>query len=89
MQMTQARWDSLTPAQRDAERDLSDLSPQLIGLEGFRVEVVTTYGETRRFNVSRSTGWRPCHIEVHNVRSHGGPAAEKLYTSVQIIRKVR
>ena len=28
-----------------------------MGLEGRRVEVVDAYGETRRFNVGRSTGW--------------------------------
>ena len=83
--MTQEQWDKMTPAQRDAARDLSDLSPQLLGLERKRVEVVTTYGEKRRFYVGRSTGWRPIHLEIHNRRSTGGPAAERHYASVRVI----
>lgn len=51
-----------------------ELTPQLIGLEGKRVEVVDSYGETRRFKVGKSTGWIPCHIELANARSSGGGA---------------
>jgi hypothetical protein len=65
------------------DKDLSDLSPQLIGLEGWRVEAITTYGEIRRFYVGMSTGWRPVHLEVHNRRSRGGNAASKTYQSVK------
>ena len=60
--MTQARWDSLTSRERDEIRSDAGLTQQLIGLEGWRVEVETTYGETRRFIVGRSSGWIPCHI---------------------------
>lgn len=67
-------------------RSSVNLTPQLVGLEGRRVEVVTTYGETRRFNVGKSTGWIPCHLEVYNSRSSGGGSAEKQYQSVRIIR---
>jgi hypothetical protein len=81
--MTQERWNSMTPAEKEQERDLSGLSPQLVGLEGWRVEVVTTYGETRRFYVGRSTGWKPCHIEVCRRDSSGGPGAERSYASVK------
>ncbi len=62
-----------------------ELSPQLVGLEGRRVEVVTTYGETRRFNVGKSTGWVPVHLEIHNRRSMGGGAAERVYRSVRLV----
>lgn len=82
-------WETLPPKSRDEIRDLSDLTPQLTGLEGWRVEVVTTYGETRRFIVSRSTGWRPCHIEVKLRTSSGGFGADKEYASVRTLRKVR
>jgi hypothetical protein len=85
--MTQRKWDALTPAQRGSMRSWANLTTQLIGLEGDRVEVVTTYGETRRFWVGRSTGWAPCHIEVHNSRNSGGPGAEREYQSVKVIRK--
>ncbi len=51
-----------------------ELTSQLIGLEGKRVEVVDRYGDKRRFKVGRSTGWLPCHIELSNSRSSGGGA---------------
>jgi hypothetical protein len=81
--MTQARWDALSPDERDALRSDAGLTPQLVGLEGWRVEVVTTYGETRRFYVGRSTGWKPIHIEVSRRDSFGGPGAEREYASVK------
>ena len=51
-----------------------DLVPQLIGLEGKRVEVIDRYGEQRRFYVGKSTGWMPCHLEIKTRRSSGGGA---------------
>ena len=83
--MTQERWNTMNPTQRAAARDLSGLSPQLTGLEGWRVEVVTTYGETRRFIVGRSTGWRPCHIEISRRGARGGPSAAREYESVRTL----
>lgn len=87
--MTQTRWDSMTESERAEARDLSGLSPQLVGLEGWRVEVVTTYDKTRRFIVGRSTGWKPCHLEISRRNAYGGPAAEKQYKSVTRLYKVR
>ena len=87
--MTQEKWNSIPKYEREKIRDLSDLSPQLLGLEGWRVEVETHYGEIRRFIVSRSTGWKPIHIEVHNRSSSGGVGAEKDYRSVQKLYKAR
>ena len=81
--MTQSKWDSLSQTQRDKQQDLSGLTPQLKGLEGYRVEAVTTYGETRRFIVGRSTGWVPCHLEIHNRASSGGGSADRTYESVR------
>lgn len=62
-----------------------ELSKQLIGLEHKRVEVEDNNGEKRRFWVGKSTGWMPCHLEVHNRRSSGGPAADRDYKSVRVI----
>jgi hypothetical protein len=87
--MTQAKWDALSDAERRELRSDAGLTPQLIGLEGWRVEVETTYGETRRFIVGRSTGWIPCHIELKLATSRGGMAASREYKSVRKIRKVR
>lgn len=64
----------------------ADLVPSLIGLEGRRVEA-TIHGERRRFRVGRSTGWLPCHLACHNVRSHGGDAINP--DSIQDVRIVR
>ena len=87
--MTQAAWSRLTPPQRERIRDMSGLTPDLIGKEGARVEVVTTYGETRRFWVGRSSGWRPCHLEVKRSDSLCGDPAEPSYASVRVVRAAR
>ena len=86
--MTNSRWRSLAPGERAAVQSGANLSPQLRGLEGWRVEVVTTYGETRRFIVGRSTGWVPCHIEILRRDSTGGIGAAKQYASVTRLYKV-
>jgi hypothetical protein len=84
--MTQLRWDLLSPEERQRLQDLSGLTPQLRGLERYRVEVVDVYGETRRFWVGRSSGWRPCHIENKLLTSSGGVSADRVYKSVRVVR---
>ena len=81
--MTYDVWRTLPEAERDRLRDLSDLTPELIGLEGWRVEAVTTYGETRRFYVGRSTGWKPIHLDIARRDSSGGPGADRHYETVR------
>jgi hypothetical protein len=87
--MTQSKWNRLSPAERDKVRDSSKLTSQLIGKEGCRVEVVDNDGNRRRFIVGKSTGWVPCHLELKNVRSSGGSAADQSYRSVRIIERLR
>lgn len=53
----------------------TELTPELVGLEGKRVEVTTPAGETSRFWVGKSTGWQPIHLEIKTRRSTGGGAA--------------
>lgn len=84
--MNYTTWQSLSAAQKEAQRDNSGLTRQLTGLEGARVEVVTSYGEKRRFWVGKSTGWKPCHLEILTTRSMGGISAELEYASVRVIR---
>jgi len=74
-----------SPADPHRIRDLSGLSPQLIGLEGCRVVVTRKDGRNARFRVGRSTGWRPCHLELHNARSLGGDPADKHYVMISVI----
>jgi len=61
-------------AHHDATKKRCDieLTPQLVGLEGKRVEVVDCDGEKRRFYVGRSTGWMPRHLEIAQRNSSGG-----------------
>lgn len=87
--MTQERWNSLSEARRAELRDMSGLSRQLVGLEGWRVEVETLEGEKRRFIVGRSTGWRPCSLEIKKANSSRGGCADMEYKSVRAIEKVR
>jgi hypothetical protein len=88
--MTQAKWDALTPSERESIRDNGLLTPQLSGLEGWQVEVTDTDGAApRRFIVGKSTGWRPIHLELSNARSRGGDGANKQYATVRKLRKVR
>lgn len=55
-------------------RSRVELTADLIGLEGKRVEVIDCYGDRRRFIVGRSTGWIPCHLELKTSCSSGGEA---------------
>ena len=72
--------------QRTGKRCPAGLTPQLIGLEGKRVEVVDHYGERRRFRVGKSTGWYPCHLEIARRDSTGGPAVMGApFQSVRIV----
>lgn len=52
----------------------AELIPELVGLETQRVEVVDKHGERRRFYVGKSLGWLPCHLEIKQRNSSGGPA---------------
>jgi hypothetical protein len=71
--------------QQTHTRCTAELTPQLIGLENKRVEVETTYGETRRFYVGKSTGFIPIHLEIARRNSSGGPAAMGPYKSVRVV----
>lgn len=69
-----AMMEGFAYADNTGHRCGAELTPQLVGLEGKRVEVVDAYGEKRRFKVSKSGGWMPCHLELANSRSIGGRA---------------
>lgn len=62
-----------------------ELCPQLKGLEGRRVEVVTLRDEKRRFIVGKSTGWLVTHLEIPRRNSTGGMSAEREYKSVVVL----
>ena len=72
--------------QRSGKRCPAELTTQLIGLEGKRVEVIDRHGEHRRFQVGKSTGWMPCHLEIARRNSTGGPAVTGApFQSVRIV----
>jgi len=88
--MTWERWLTLTESERAPLRSTAGLSPQLIGLEGCRVETVSDMtGEKERFWVGRSSGWQPCHVMLKLITSRGGFSASKHYKSVRVIREKR
>jgi len=78
------RWSDLCQLalddhRRTGWRSSAELTPELVGYEGKRVEVrhrweSTGREETVRFNVGKSTGHIPCHLMLHNRRSIGGAA---------------
>jgi len=71
-------------------RSCSQLTPQLIGKEGWRVEVIDKFDEKRRFIVGKSSGFIPCHIEVPRRDSSGGVAAMGTpFKSVHMLYQVR
>lgn len=64
----------------------SGLTPELIGKEGKRVEVVDSRNEKRRFIVGKSTGWIPCHLEILTRSSTGGFAVTGApFKSVRVV----
>lgn len=67
------------------EKALCELSPQLSHLKGKRVEVVSMFGETRRFIVGQSGGFIPINLEIKRRDSTGGSAADRNYQSVRVI----
>lgn len=75
--------------ERTGERSVAELSPQLVGLEGWRVAVERENGELDRFVVGKSTGWMPCHLELRTRISSGGVAADRSYKLVSPIERVK
>lgn len=73
--------------QKQGFRATCELHPALIGYEGRRVEV-TMHGERVRFQVGRSTGWIPCHLQIHNSRSSGGVEISR-DTEISSLRVIR
>ena len=71
-------------------RSESELTLQLRGLEGWRIEAVDRWGEKRRFIVGRSTGFIPCHLELSRCNSSGGSAVVGApFKSITRIEQVR
>jgi hypothetical protein len=66
-----------------------DLTPELIGKEGQRVEIMDTEGNRRKVWISRSSGWMPCHIELKCINSTGGSAVCGPILSVYVLRDDR
>ena len=71
-------------------RSQSELTPQLMGLEGKRVEIVDCWRQKRRFYVGKSTGFIPVHLEIARRDSSGGQAVMGApFESVRVLEKSR
>ena len=87
-----AQYQNLVDFARDLNtrtgwRSNSELTPELIGLEGRRVEVITKSGDKARFQVGKSTGFIPCHLMIARANCYGGPAVyDAPFQSVRVIR---
>lgn len=66
------------------------LTPQLMGLEHRRVEVIDCHGERRQFVVGRSTGIIPIHLALSSERARwGDPVTGAPFISVRPITRTR
>jgi hypothetical protein len=61
-------------ATKTGKRCEAELTAELVGREGKRVEVRIPGQAPHRFYVGRSTGWMPCHLEKARRDSSGGGA---------------
>jgi hypothetical protein len=75
--------ETLIAALGEGETAVAGLTPDLHGLEGHRVEVTTTSGDTRRFIVGLSSDPIPCHLEITDWTDTGKKPAEREYESVR------
>ncbi len=74
---TLRRYDALLAIAQAKNKDSgwtsqSQLTGQLIGLEGRRVRVLDAYGQRRTFRVARSMGVTPIHLEYERGDGLGG-----------------
>lgn len=73
---------------RTGKRCNIELTPQLVGLEGYRIEVVDRDNQRRRFWVGKSMGWLPIHLEIARCNSSGGPAVSGApFKHVRVVRR--
>lgn len=85
--MTQAEWDTLSPREREAARDMSACNAQLLPYVGKRVRVAPKreYGLTT-FRVGISSGWQPILLAMRNDPRQRGSSdiigAEERFDSV-------
>jgi hypothetical protein len=87
--MTQAKWDSLTKAERERLVDKSDLHPLLSTYIGQKVRVrpARPYGAST-FTVGKSSGWRPVLLAMRgNARGSSDLIrADEVFTSIDVVR---
>lgn len=76
----------LAEVRRTGRRCEAELTPQLIGLEGKRVSVVTSWGEADTFKVGRSTGPIPIHLAIHRANeAYHDPVTGAPFQSLTVI----
>lgn len=66
------------------------LTPQLVGLEGKRIEVVDRHLNGRSFVVGRSGGFLPVHLELTSERArYGDPVTGAPFYFLRVCSRVR
>jgi len=67
-------WERLSVVDRKQLQDNSALDPRFTHFynSGERVEVTYKWGETERFYVGKSTGWKPIYLTIKRIDSSGG-----------------
>jgi hypothetical protein len=87
--MTQEKWNALTPAQRAKMADTSDLHPLLSTYVGQKVRVFPTraFGAST-FRVGKTTGWRPVLLAMRgNARGSADLIRpDEVFTRIDVVR---
>lgn len=83
--MTQDKWDAMSPAQRKAARDMSEVHPLLHTYLGQRIKVSPKreHGAST-FTVGITTGWRPVLLAMRG-GAHGSSdliRADEVFTRI-------
>lgn len=83
--MTQAKWDAMTPAQRKAARDMSEVHPLLHTYIGQRIKVSPKRERgASTFTVGITSGWRPVLLAVRGNASGSSDTirADEVFTCI-------
>lgn len=86
--MDQVTWSSMSVAQKDKARDMSDINPQLASYVGKKVRVTPKrkWGYST-FVVGRTTGWKPVLLACRSNASGSSDtiSVDERFTSIKVL----